>query len=36
VVVILAAIGANIYWISLMVKLRHLLGTAEIGELVNS
>jgi phosphatidylglycerophosphate synthase len=35
-VVILAAIGSNIYWISLMVKLRHLLGTAEIGELVNS
>ncbi|MFL6279443.1 MAG: lysylphosphatidylglycerol synthase domain-containing protein [Vicinamibacterales bacterium] len=35
-VVILAAIGANIYWISLMVKLRHLLGTAEFGELVNS
>jgi len=35
-VMILAAIGSNIYWISLMVKLRHLLGTAEIGELVNS
>jgi phosphatidylglycerophosphate synthase len=29
VVVILAAIGANIYWISLMVKLRHLLGTEQ-------
>ena len=28
-VVILAAIGANIYWISLMVKLRHLLGTEQ-------
>ena len=28
-VVVLAAIGANIYWISLMVKLRNLLGTAE-------
>jgi phosphatidylglycerophosphate synthase len=36
VVVILAAIGGNIYWISLMVKLRHLLGAGEIGELVNS
>jgi phosphatidylglycerophosphate synthase len=29
VVVILAAVGANIYWISLMVKLRHLLGTEQ-------
>jgi phosphatidylglycerophosphate synthase len=28
-VVVLAAIGANIYWISLMVKLRHLLGTEQ-------
>lgn len=28
-VVLLAAIGANIYWISLMVKLRHLLGTEQ-------
>jgi phosphatidylglycerophosphate synthase len=36
VVVILAAVGANVYWISLMIKLRHLLGTREIGELVNS
>jgi phosphatidylglycerophosphate synthase len=36
VVVILAAIGAHIYWISLMVKLRHLLGSSAIGELVNS
>ena len=35
-VIILAAIGANIYWMSLMVKLRHLLGSGEIGELVNS
>jgi phosphatidylglycerophosphate synthase len=36
-VVILAAIGANIYWVSLMIKLRHLLGQhAEIGELANS
>ncbi len=29
VVVILAAIGGNIYWVSLMVKLRHLLGTEQ-------
>jgi phosphatidylglycerophosphate synthase len=29
IVVILAAIGSNIYWISLMVKLRHLLGTEQ-------
>jgi phosphatidylglycerophosphate synthase len=29
VVVVLAAIGANIYWISLMVKLRHLLGAEQ-------
>ena len=36
IVVVLAAIGANIYWISLMVKLRDLLGASEIGELVNS
>ncbi len=28
-IVILAAIGANIYWISLMLKLRHLMGTEE-------
>jgi phosphatidylglycerophosphate synthase len=35
-VVLLAAIGGNIYWMSLMVKLRHLLGDEEIGELVNS
>jgi phosphatidylglycerophosphate synthase len=28
-VVILAAIGGNIYWVSLMVKLRHLLGTEQ-------
>ena len=28
-VVVLAAIGGNIYWISLMVKLRHLLGSAQ-------
>jgi hypothetical protein len=25
-VVVLAAIGANTYWISLVVKMRHLLG----------
>jgi len=28
-VVVLAAIGANVYWISLIVKLRHLLGAGE-------
>jgi phosphatidylglycerophosphate synthase len=28
-VVLLAALGANIYWVSLMVKLRHLLGAEE-------
>ncbi len=28
-IVILAAIGSNIYWISIIVKLRHLLGAEE-------
>jgi phosphatidylglycerophosphate synthase len=28
-IVVLAAVGANIYWISLIVKLRHLLGEEE-------
>ena len=28
-VVVLAAIGANVYWISLVLKMRHLLGSAE-------
>jgi hypothetical protein len=28
-VVFLAAVGANVYWISLMLKLRHLLGERE-------
>ena len=28
-IVVLAAIGANIYWISLILKLRHLLGERE-------
>jgi phosphatidylglycerophosphate synthase len=28
-VVILAAVGANIYWLSLVLKLRHLLGTEQ-------
>ena len=28
-VIVLAAIGANVYWISIMVKLRHLLGAEE-------
>jgi hypothetical protein len=29
VVVVLAAIGANIYWLSLVMKLRHLLASRE-------
>lgn len=29
VVVVLAAIGSNVYWISIIVKLRHLLGADE-------
>jgi len=28
-IVVLAAIGANIYWVSIIVKLRHLLGAEE-------
>jgi phosphatidylglycerophosphate synthase len=28
-VVVLAAIGANVYWITLAVKLRHLMGASE-------
>jgi phosphatidylglycerophosphate synthase len=28
-IVVLAAIGANVYWISLVMKMRHLLGTSE-------
>jgi phosphatidylglycerophosphate synthase len=28
-IVVLAAVGANIYWVAIIVKLRHLLGTAE-------
>ena len=28
-IVVLAAIGANVYWISLLMKMRHLLGTSE-------
>jgi phosphatidylglycerophosphate synthase len=36
-VIILAAIGSNIYWLSLTLKLRHLLGHDQgIGEFVNS
>jgi hypothetical protein len=27
-VVVLAAVGSNTYWISLVMKLRHLLGEA--------
>jgi hypothetical protein len=30
-VVILAAIGANIYWISIVVRLRDLLGEETVG-----
>jgi hypothetical protein len=26
-IVVLAAIGANVYWVSLILKLRHLLGS---------
>jgi phosphatidylglycerophosphate synthase len=29
-VVVLAAIGSNVYWISLVLKLRHLLGDGEL------
>ena len=28
-IVVLAALGANIYWVSLLLKLRHLLGAGE-------
>ena len=28
-IVVLAAIGANVYWISLVMKMRHLLGSAD-------
>ena len=28
-VIVLAAIGANTYWISMVLKMRHLLGTEE-------
>lgn len=28
-IVVLAALGANIYWVSIIVKLRHLLGAEE-------
>lgn len=28
-IVVLAAVGSNVYWISLALKMRHLLGTAE-------
>ena len=28
-IVVLAALGANIYWVSIVVKLRHLLGTEQ-------
>ena len=28
-IVVLAAIGANVYWISLVMKMRHLLGSSE-------
>jgi phosphatidylglycerophosphate synthase len=29
-IVVLAAIGANVYWISLVMKMRHLLGSSEV------
>jgi hypothetical protein len=28
-IVLFAALGANIYWVSIVVKLRHLLGSEE-------
>ena len=28
-IVFLAAVGANVYWVSLAMKMRHLLGSAE-------
>ena len=28
-IVVLAALGANIYWVSIVIKLRHLLGSEE-------
>jgi hypothetical protein len=28
-IVLLAALGANIYWVSIVIKLRHLLGSEE-------
>ena len=28
-IVVLAAVGANIYWVAILVKLRHLLGTEQ-------
>jgi hypothetical protein len=28
-IVVLAAIGANVYWMSLVMKMRHLLGSSE-------
>jgi hypothetical protein len=28
-IVVLAAVGANVYWICIILKLRHLLGDAE-------
>ena len=28
-IVILAAVGANIYWIAIIIKLRHLLGAEQ-------
>jgi hypothetical protein len=31
VVVVLSAVGANVYWVSLALKLRNLLGAAELG-----
>jgi hypothetical protein len=28
-IVVLAAIGANVYWMSLVMKMQHLLGRSE-------
>jgi hypothetical protein len=28
-IVVLAAVGANVYWVSLVMKMRYMLGSAE-------
>jgi phosphatidylglycerophosphate synthase len=35
-IVVVAALGANIYWIAIIIKLRHLMGVGEVANLVNS